>query len=157
MVHHFLEGTSLTTEEMEGDILALVAWETARGYGQDVTIAQLAAIARAYYGMQTDIISGEDVTVSRLKTLLAGGDPVIIPAQGQLLGNPYFSGAGPPYHMLVLTGYDGDVFITNDPGTRRGEGYRYDADVLLNAIHDWNGSTETVHEAPKAALVVRKR
>jgi hypothetical protein len=71
-----------------------------------------------------------------------------------MLGNPYFSGDGPPYHMLVLTGYKRGKFITNDPGTRRGEGYMYKEDVIMNAIHDWAGSKETIRDGEKAMMVV---
>ena len=47
------------------------------------------------------------------------GVPVLLPAAGRLLRNPYFSGQGPLYHMLVVKGYtrDGKI-ITDDPGTR---------------------------------------
>ena len=40
--------------------------------------------------------------------------------------------------MLVVRGYTDDKFITNDVGTRKGENYQYDYDVLMNSIHDWN-------------------
>jgi hypothetical protein len=40
--------------------------------------------------------------------------------------------------MLVIVGYDSNGFITNDPGTRKGEGYRYSFATLMAAIHDWN-------------------
>jgi len=44
--------------------------------------------------------------------------------------------------------------VTNDPGTRKGEEYQYAPDVLLNAIHDWNGSGDTIEEGRKAMIVV---
>jgi len=31
-----------------------------------------------------------------------------------------------------------DKFITNDPGTKRGENFAYKYQDLMNAIHDWN-------------------
>jgi len=54
------------------------------------------------------------------------------------LGNPYFRTPGPIYHMLVVKGYDEDEFITNDVGTKRGDGFRYKYDRLISAIHDWD-------------------
>jgi len=62
-----------------------------------------------------------------------------VPAAGRELGNPNFTDPGPLYHMLVVRGYTENNFITNDVGTRKGENYQYKYDVLMNAIHDWNG------------------
>ena len=154
MVHHFLAGTPLTAEDAEGELLALIAWLERQGLPHDIDIATLARVATEYYGYSATVRTGADVTEDAIRDALASGSPVIIPAQGQELGNPYFSGDGPPYHMLVITGIDGDVFVTNDPGTKRGRNYRYDKRVLLDAIHDWNGSKETVATAPRAMLVL---
>ena len=62
-----------------------------------------------------------------------------MPAAGELLDNPHFK-SPPLYHMLVVRGFDShqDIFITNDPGTRRGESYAYNRQKLFAAIHDWN-------------------
>ena len=79
-----------------------------------------------------------------------------VPVAGRELGNPYFSGGGPWYHMLVITGYDGNRFITNDPGTKRGEDYKYSADVLIEAIHDWTGSKDTITSGAKTAVVIER-
>lgn len=38
--------------------------------------------------------------------------------------------------MTLIVGYSGSDFITQDPGTRYGEHYRYNQDLLVNAIHD---------------------
>jgi len=152
MVHHFLEGTDLTREQAEQEILDLVAWETEHGYPMDVTIAELGTIAEQYYGHRARIV--ENPTIDELKQLLANGHPVIVPAAGRNLGNPYFSGEGPWYHMLVLTGYGWWNFITNDPGTRRGEDYEYRFSTLLEAIHDWTGVKEEIQKGQSAVLVL---
>lgn len=153
MAQHFLSGEPLTPELTDRAILEIVAWETDHGYGQDVNIEELAVIAREFYGLHAQVHT--DVSIDRIKQLIATGQPVIIPAAGRMLGNPYFSGEGPFYHMLIIVGYDEDEFITNDPGTRRGEGYRYDQQVLLDAIHDWTGIKEETHTGRKVMLTVR--
>jgi len=56
--------------------------------------------------------------------------------------------------MLVLTGYDRKRFVTNDPGTRRGQGYEYKYDVLLEAIHDWTGVKEEIATGQKRFLIL---
>ena len=55
------------------------------------------------------------------------------------LGNIYFTAPGPENHMLLIKGYNFNdkSFTTNDPGTRRGEGYTYDENVLFEAIRDY--------------------
>lgn len=152
MVEHFLEGTDLTPDDAEIQLQSLVAWERDHGYGEDVTIAELGEIARTLYRSRTRVLT--DVTEESLKAELAARHPVIVPAAGRLLRNPFFSGDGPYYHMLVIVGYTGEGFITNDPGTKRGEQYFYPTSVLLGAIHDWVGVKERIAEGPKRALVV---
>ena len=154
MVHSYLSEEELTDERANGELLALIAWETAHGYPQDITLSQLAEIAASYYGYSAQII--DNPSAKGIEEHIANGHPVIVPAAGRLLGNPYFSGAGPWYHMLVITGYDGKRFITNDPGTRRGEDYTYDYDVLLNAIHDWTGVKEEITDGEKRVLVFQR-
>jgi hypothetical protein len=158
MVQHHLDGNlAFTAQTARDELLDLIKWESAKGYGIDTTTDETATIARDRFGLKTKVYKGSDVTIENMKRILAAGYPIIIPAQGQMLGNPYFSGEGPPYHMLVITGYTRfGSFITNDPGTKRGEGYTYDQDVILNAIHDWTGDKETVSSGQKAILVLSK-
>ena len=80
-----------------------------------------------------------DPTVDDLKKELSEGRPIIVPVYAPALGNPYYGG-GVYYHVLVLTGYDDadDVFVVNDPGTKRGEGLRFKYDTFMGAIHDLN-------------------
>ncbi|MBU2213041.1 C39 family peptidase [Patescibacteria group bacterium] len=154
MAHYFLEGKELTPQIADNEILDLIAWEKAHGYPEDVTLTQLALIGCEYYKDCTNYVINK-VTVEAIKEQLAQGHPIIVPAAGRTLLNPYFSGEGPWYHMLVITGYDSGRFITNDPGTKRGEGYKYAHDILLNAVHDWTGAKEDIFRGEKRMLVVR--
>jgi hypothetical protein len=152
MVHHFIAGTSLSMTEAETEVQDMVAWERAHQYADDVNATQLGEIAKSLYGYHIRVLT--NVTADMLRQELALGNPIIIPAAGRALHNPYFSGAGPFYHMLVVIGYSGDGFITNDPGTKQGSQYWYSSDVLLNALHDWIGVKELIATGPKNALVV---
>ena len=67
--------------------------------------------------------------------------------------------------MLVIRGYDDEnqEFITNDPGTKRGKGFRYDYQTLLQAIADWDwqlaqdGMTaEEIKQGRKVMIAVEK-
>lgn len=81
----------------------------------------------------------KNVTIAGMVEQLNQGRVLIAPMNGQLLGNPNFTAPGPARHMAVITGYDPDkrVFITNDPGTRRGQDYQYDLNVFYNAMRDY--------------------
>lgn len=138
-VYHF-RGQSLTAHTMEQALLSLVKWEGDHGYSIDLTTQETVAVLGAYFDYQTTLHT--DVSIVAIKAELDQGNLVIIPAAGRELGNPYFTDPGPIYHMLVVRGYDETKkeFITNDPGTRRGEAYRYSYQTLLSAIHDWDHS-----------------
>lgn len=137
MADAYFRKKPLTKESGEAQIQALVAWETENGYTVDITAQEVVDILKHYYSLNTEISSL--VETENIQAQLNKDKLVIIPAAGRLLGNPYYRQPGPLYHMLVIRGYDAKrkEFITNDPGTRRGEGYRYKYDVLLNAVHDW--------------------
>ena len=102
----------------------------------DTTAEQTRQMLDGYFNLQARVV--DDPTVEQIKEEIAAGRPVILPAAGRQLGNPYFSGEGPLYHMLVIKGYTENQFIVNDPGTKRGQNYAYDIDVIMNAMGDWN-------------------
>lgn len=156
LVHHYLTETPLDPEIMDREILGMVTWEEERGLPADIPLTTLAEVARDLYGYDTEIIEGSDVTVERIKLELSRGNPVIVPLAGQDLGNPYYSGDGPPYHMLVINGFDATRFFTHDVGTRRGEYYPYRFATLLDAIHDWTGAKETIREGARRMMIVHR-
>jgi len=156
MVEYFLRDAPLSRTKAESEIILQVDWQSEHGYEVDMDTADLAEVARQYYHRQAKRYVGEEVTLLNIQRLLAGGYPVIVPVAGQRLGNPNFRGAGPPYHMLVIIGYDEEHFITHDPGTRNGANYVYRFETIMNAIHDWIGSKETIEQGPKAVLVIGK-
>lgn len=156
IVHHYLENTPLDASIMNRDILAMVEHEESKGLPIDIDMLELAQVARDVYGYDAQVLEGSDVTAERIEQELARGNPVIAPFAGRDLGNPYYSGEGPPYHVLVIVGYDRNNFITHDVGTKRGAYYAYDKDVLMAAIHDWTGSTETIRSGPRRLLLVQK-
>ena len=152
MVAHYLSGISLTPETMKQEIDEQVAWQLQQWGGHfDLAAAQTAKLAQQFYSYNFLII--QDLTADKIMEQLRLGRPVIIPAAGRELGNPYFRDPGPIYHMLVIKGFINDQFITNDPGTKRGADYLYDQDVLMAAIHDWSGAAP---DGPKVGLVLYK-
>jgi len=85
-----------------------------------------------YQGAEVKTVAGPADILKELEK----GNLVLTPMNGRLLKNPNFSGLGPERHMVLIKGYDYKTkeFITNDPGTRRGENYRYSEKVIFNAI-----------------------
>ena len=156
MLVHYEEKRPFTPQIAEDELQELVAWETKNGYGVDIGMAEMAKIAQEKYGLHAS--ARMNVTADTIKRALLTGHPVIIPAAGRDLGNPYFSGAGPWYHAIVVTGYKkgwfGESFIVNDPGTKRGKSYEYPVEKLLSAVHDWTGVKEEIRTGPRAMLVV---
>lgn len=156
MMHAYLSNAgAFTPDDAERQIKEMVAWETERfGYYEDTNAEETVEIARDYYGYAASrvvaIASIEDV-----KREIDKGNAVILPAAGKMLKNPYFSGEGPRFHMLVAKGYtkDGKI-ITHDPGTRRGADFLYDQALLWGAIHDWNGGD--VDSGAKVMIIIEK-
>lgn len=143
---------TISAQTMEDEIQKMVAWENSHGFAQDVTVQQVAQIAKDYYGM-SEPTPEYNITIADIKKAIADNHPVIIPAAGRLLGNPYFTPPGPIYHMMVIIGYNGNTIIVQDVGTRRGDHYQYNQEILMNAIHDWSGSKENIEQGRKAMLV----
>ena len=136
--YFFDQRFNVSTKEYDKEITSLIDYESSNGYGGSVSLEELAQIAQNYYPELKKPRIETNVTLETLKTELNKNHPIIIPADGKLLYNPNFKNGGPNYHMLVLIGYDQQNFITNDPGTKKGQDYTYPYNVILNSIHDWN-------------------
>ncbi len=156
MAYYYLQDKELNADMAEKEIQNLIAFQI-KEYGdhKDSSVKEIVKMAEDFYGMENlEIIY--DFEKDRIKKELAKENPIIIPAAGRLLKNPYFTPPGPLYHNLVLIGYNGDEIIANDPGTKRGESYRYDLDILYNAIHDFTGDKNLIEQGRKTMIVVKK-
>lgn len=150
---YILNRTLPNAATIDAGLLAIKAFEEERfGYYKDTTAEETAVILREYFNI-SNVAVVYDPTIEDIKKAIAAGRAVIVPAAGRQLLNPYFRQPGPLYHMLVIKGYLRDgTFITNDPGTRRGADFLYDPEVLLGAVHDWNGGD--VENGRKVMIVV---
>jgi hypothetical protein len=155
MVDAYYKGRTVKFSPDEGDkaILDLVAFEKKLlGLYEDTSATTTARFIREYFKYKTVLVRELDPSV--IKSSLAHGYPVIVPAYGKALGNPNYRNGGPVYHMLVVKGYLEDGrWITNDAGTRRGADYIYAPEVLLNAAHDWNNG-DVIHGKPLMIVVI---
>lgn len=146
----------LSEQEMKDELDEIIPWGEDYFNSVDTNAEKTALYFTEYFGIdESRVHVVYDMTIDDIKAVLSEGYPVVVPAAGRELGNKYFRTPGPLYHMLVITGYTRDEFITNDPGTKRGEGYRYDQEVLYNAIHDLTGDKEKITEGRKAMIIVK--
>ncbi len=155
MAMAWVRGNTLNAAEADAEILRLVEFENYYfGYSNDTALRETVKLITNYYHYpRVNIFS--DPAIDDIRRALAAGNIVILPVAGALLLNPDYL-SPPPYHMLVVKGYDDETreFIVNDPGTRHGEGYRYPYDTLLNAVHDWTGSDDTMLDGRKGMITV---
>ncbi len=141
-------------QEAQDRVLELVDWQKQiLGYWEDTTTEETLRVLKEKLGV-TNARLATEISSAAFKKELSQGNIIVIPAAGQLLKNPNFKAPGPPYHMLVIRGYNDQGFITNDPGTRRGEGFIYTEANLLDAIHDWTGSDATITSGRKTAIII---
>lgn len=140
---NFFQERTVTKEEFNQQILDLVAFEKKRfGYYEHTTVEETKTFIQEYL-QYPHVEIMEQPSIEDIKRVLVDGKLVIAPLAGQLLENPFFTPPPPVYHFVVIKGYDETHFITHDVGTRRGAGYRYPYNVIMNAIHDWaEGITE---------------
>lgn len=152
MADAYIRRKPLNAHLMEQGILNLVKWQNQNGYTVDVTAAETVKILSDYFQLSSRLITNP--TVADIRAELEAGRIIIVPAAGRRLGNPNFRQPGPLYHMLVIRGYDParDEFITNDPGTRKGEKYRYKTSVFLAANHDWPKPGKTKDDVTDAEM-----
>ncbi len=108
------------------------------GTSKDTSVVDTAILMKEFFKYNA-VTTKENVSVSDIKNILKNGSLIIAPVNGQKLKNKYYSGAGPEKHMLVIIGYDNkkQEFITNDVGTKRGQGYRYKYNVFMNALYNY--------------------
>ncbi|MFA6466703.1 MAG: C39 family peptidase [Patescibacteria group bacterium] len=153
MVDYYYQAKKMPSQEAVETILSsMVSWQEENWGGHhNLPIAKLAEYIRLFYDYRVEVV--ENVTVSQLKDFLNEGRPIIVPADGHKLANPFFSGDGPDYHMLVIKGYVDNNFITNDPGTRRGEDFVYSSQNMMDSIFDWDTKKSSA-TGPKNVLVL---
>lgn len=159
MAMYWVYGKDLPLDKAEKEIVAISDFEQ-ENYGDfhDTSTLDTLKVLKAYFKYE-NAFAKFDIGIEDIKTELASGNIVIVPLDGTKVDNPYYTPPGPAKHKVVIRGYDDDTqeFITNDPGTKRGEGYRYNYQILENAIVDYpTGLNEPVNQIRTAMIVVKK-
>jgi len=141
-------------------IVGLSDWENKK-YGEyrDISLPDMVSwIFNDYFsftGATVKTVKG----AAAIRKELEKGNLVLAPMNGRALKNPYFFAPGPERHMVLIKGYDYKTkqFITNDPGTRRGENYRYSESIIFNAIRPYKtGNKKPFGPLKKEVIVIQK-
>ncbi|MBI4359799.1 MAG: DUF192 domain-containing protein [Candidatus Jacksonbacteria bacterium] len=153
----WVNGEKLTREGAKDEILKLAEFQKERnGFFEDTSAEDTSRLMREYYKHES--IVEKETSIDAIKKHLAEGRIVIAPMDGQKLKNPYYTEPGPPRHMVLIIGYDDKTgeFITNDPGTRRGAGYRYQYQRFMDSIRDYPSGKNVPGEGGKTIIAVGK-
>ncbi len=160
MAMSWAQGKPFSIEEGKQSIESITKFESKKfkTFVFDTSAKDTAQVMKEYFGYE-NIEVKTDIVKNDMISALESGAIIMVPVNGRLLRNPYFTAPGPAEHMLVITGYDPEAkeFITNDPGTRHGEKYRYNEDILYNAMRDYmTGNRIPVQKIHKTMIVVRR-
>lgn len=141
MAVHWAKGLgALTKIEAKKEILEIAAFEekTYQNYVDTSGADTLKIIIKEHLNYQNALLK-KDSGIEEIKRELTAGNALILPMDGKKLKNPNFKNGGPDRHNIVIRGYDPATkeFITNDPGTRKGEGYRYPEKIIETAWRDY--------------------
>lgn len=155
-VYAWTLGRPLTAFEIETELHKLADWERENfGKFEDTNARETAQMAEAVYGLKSRLITYPKV--DDLKQELAKGNIIVMGMAGQLLENPYYTPPGPPYHMIVLRGYNDKGFFANDPGTNQiGNNFFFSNENIMESAHDWTGSKATIESGIPVALIFSK-
>lgn len=139
--------------DIKKQITAFVDYENQHDIFSSMSVVTVQYLLQLFFSIESHLV--ENPTLDVMKRQLVDG-VLIAPMSGEILANPQFRRPFPPYHMLVITGYDDakKEFIVNDPGTKLGENYRYSYATIVNALHDWTGSRETIISGARRLLFV---
>ena len=157
MSYSWVARKPLVREEAREEILKMAEYERVNfGFHEDTSAADTARLMKEYLGYD-GVVVRDGVAASDIIPELLKGSIVIIPVNGQKLGNPRFEPPGPIVHMILVRGYDfaRNEFIVHDPGTQFGKDYRYSFDVINDAFEDYpSGKEVTAGSGTRAMIVV---
>ena len=128
------------------------------GHFHDISNEDTIKLFKEYFKYE-NVFLEKQVNIENIKKILSEGKILIVAVDGDLLANPNYQIPKPANHKLVIIGYDDNKqeFITHDPGTSKGDSYRYNYQKLIEAITDYpTGYKESFENINKSLIVVEK-
>ncbi len=141
----------------ENALMQMVQYEQQYSIYKSMSLDHVQRLLRDVYHVDRSL-SIDNPSVDMMKEYLRAG-VFLVPASGAVLANPHFRRPFPAYHMMVLIGYNDTTgeFIVNDPGTKFGKDFRYPYATVMDAMHDWTGSRESILDGAKRVLYVPRQ
>lgn len=160
MAMAWVNGKKVIPQEAEKEIIAISDYEL-ETYGEFHDTSAKYTVERIFGGYfnYKNVEVKYGIGAKDIKQELKRGNLVIVPVNGQKVGNPFYNPPGPLRHNILIIGYDAvkKEFITNDSGTKRGASFRYGESVLEGALQDYpTGFHEPIEETVKSMIVVKK-
>ena len=156
MAWRWVQRQTITKEQAKEEIMAISDFEDKTyGHAPDRSAADTAHLMKEYTGYQ-NIRARSNISTKDINEELLNGNLVIVPVNGRILKNPFYTPPGPEHHMVVVIGYDANKneFITNDIGTRHGEKYRYGESRLQAALQDYPTGNHLSSISGATAIIV---
>jgi hypothetical protein len=154
MAAHWLSKQTLDVHSATQEILRLTDWEIdTYGTYRDTSAEDTVKILRDYFSIDSEL--WYTLTIADMKEIMANGGVILTPTNGAVLDNPYYT-SPPDHHMIVLVGYDdmSKEFITNDPGTKRGEAFRYKYQTVIDASQNYPTGDHVTTDTRTPAFIV---
>ena len=159
MAWSWLNNKAIVPADAEKTIDDMSDFETAHyGNYNDLDATDTAKLMADYYHYTKAVVK-TNITMEDIKKELSAGHLVLVPANGQKLGNPHYKAPGPLTHFLVVIGFNDATgrVTTNDSGTQFGKGYQYSYNTFYNALVDYpSGKNESQAGRPKSMIVITK-
>lgn len=128
------------------------------GHFHDISNEDTIKLIKEYFKYDKVYLLTE-INLEIIKNQLAQERLLIVAVNGDKLNNPHYQIPKPANHKLVIIGYDDTTkeFITHDPGTSKGKGFRYKYEQLLNSITDYpTGYRQSINQKNKSMIVIEK-
>lgn len=151
---HYQDYTFADVSPARGILNVFYIKETYYEKSLDENAERIVALINNFFPWEAYIV--EQPTLAQIRAEIDAGHPVIVPAYGKGLKNPYFQAGGPYYHTLIISGYDNETqeFITQEPGTSYGLNFRYPYARIMDAIHDFVPDKKTA-TGPKRVIFTK--
>lgn len=159
MAYSWSTGKNITPELAVKEIINISDYSLKTlGHFHDISNEDTLRLLREYFKFNNAYLEKE-VNLETIKTKLVNEKIIIVAVNGDKLNNPYYQIPKPANHKIIIIGYDETKkeFVTNDPGTSKGEKFNYKYGQLLEAVTDYpTGYKESFETAKKSMIVVEK-
>jgi len=159
MAYSWVMNREINKESAVGEIVKMSDFSLKLlGHFHDISNEDTIRLFSEYFKYE-NLFLDKNVNIENIKKILSEEKILIAAVNGDLLANPNYQIPKPANHKIVIIGFDEEKqeFITHDPGTSKGESFRYDYQKLIEAVTDYpTGYRESFETVEKSLIVVGK-